>query len=54
MIKIGKSGEETFQKLLENGFIVRAGFPNREEYVRVSIGSMEEMIEFVKVLEKIM
>jgi len=52
MIKGSKPSNELAEELLKTGFIVRPGFPGMEEYIRVSIGTKEQMQEFVKELAK--
>ena len=50
MINVKTSGAKFAEKLLERGFIVRPGFPLMDSYIRVSIGTIEQMRQFIKVL----
>ncbi|MGH7829748.1 MAG: aminotransferase class I/II-fold pyridoxal phosphate-dependent enzyme, partial [Candidatus Binatia bacterium] len=53
LVRVG-NGKEVFAQLLKRGVIVRPmaeyDFP---EYIRVTIGKMEENIKFVRELERI-
>ena len=50
-----KNGEEVFQQLLRRGVIVRAmGAYDLPDYVRVTIGTMEENRRFIEALKKVM
>lgn len=42
-----------FEKLLKQGFIIRPGFPKMESFIRVTIGTMEQMKNFVIALKNI-
>ena len=53
MIDMKKDTNIAFEELLRKGFIVRPGFPSMETYVRVTIGTMEEMKNFVNALAQI-
>jgi len=53
-INTKRDANEVFEKLLEKGIIVRPGFPKMESYIRVTIGSREEMEEFILKLEEIL
>ena len=53
MIDSRMDGNVAFEKLLKQGFIVRPGFPNMETYIRVSIGSLEQMKKFIEALKNI-
>ncbi len=50
MINVNKSSRGVVQKLLEKGFIVRDGFPLMDTWIRVSIGTQEEMQDFMSAL----
>lgn len=52
-INTKKDANEVFAKLLQKGIIVRPGFPKMESYIRVTIGTREEMEEFIKKIELI-
>lgn len=54
MIDVKKDSNIISQKLQTKGFIVRPNFPNMKTYIRVTIGTMEEMKEFVEVLKQIL
>ena len=54
MIDTKKDGKAVHEKLLQNGFIVRPGFPGMDSYLRVTIGTETEMIEFVECLNNIL
>jgi len=54
MIDTKKDGKAVHEKLLQNGFIVRPGFPGMDSYLRVTIGLESEMIEFVECLNNIL
>ncbi len=54
MIDTKNDGKVITEKLLQNGFMVRPGFPNMDTFIRVSIGTKEEMIDFVKCLNSIL
>ena len=53
MIDVKKDGNIAFEELLRKGFIVRPGFPNMSTYIRVSIGTMEEMKKFIIALKEL-
>ena len=53
MIDTKKDGKQVHEKLLQSGFIVRPGFPGMDSYIRVTIGTESEMIEFVNCLKNI-
>lgn len=42
------------EKLQQKGFIVRPNFPSMESYIRVTIGTKEEMKQFIECLKNIM
>ena len=54
MIDTKKDGKAVHEKLLQNGFIVRPGFPGMDSYLRVTIGTESEMTEFVECLNNIL
>jgi len=55
LINVERPGMEVFQKLLPKGVIVRAmteyGYP---EYIRVTIGTREENVKFIKTLGEVL
>ena len=53
-INTKKDANEVFEKLSQKGIIVRPGFPRMETYIRVTIGTKEEMEEFILKLEEIL
>lgn len=53
MIDIKQDCKIIAEKLLENGFIVRPGFPNMNTFIRVTIGTESEMNDFVECLNSI-
>jgi len=53
MIDCRRNGMKVSQELLERGFIVRPGFPLMDDYIRVSIGTLEQMKEFIVVLDRL-
>lgn len=53
-INVRKNWSEVAQKLLEKGYIVRGGFPLLDTYLRVSVGTMEQMVDFVKILSEVL
>ena len=54
-VNVRRPGQEVFQELLELGVIVRSGGPlGMPEFIRVSIGTPEEMSEFLAAFEKVM
>lgn len=52
-INVNKDCNEISKKLLEKGYIVRGGFPLLDTWLRVSIGTMEEMRGFIKALTEV-
>ena len=54
MVNVGKKSSEVVKKLLELGYIVRDGFPLMDTWIRVSIGTLEQMQDFVKALEEVL
>lgn len=54
MINTKNDGNLISEKLQKNGFIVRPGFPDMESYLRVTIGTKDEMNEFIECLNKIL
>ena len=52
-INVKKDCNEVSKKLLENGFIVRGGFPLLDKWIRVSIGTMDQMKDFVATLKEV-
>ena len=53
MIKVNGPSKDVVFKLMKNGFIVRDGFPLMEQWIRVSIGTLQDMEEFLKVLGEV-
>ena len=54
MINVNRASKDVAINLMKNGFIVKDGFPLMDEWIRVSIGTLQDMEEFLKVLGKIM
>ena len=54
MIDTKKDCKIVSEKLLQNGFIVRPGFPNMDTFIRVTIGTEVEMKDFVECLNKVL
>ncbi len=50
MINVRKSAEDVTYELLKRGYIVRAGFPLMDNWIRVSISTLEDMQGFIKAL----
>lgn len=48
MINTKKNGVEISEKLQQKGFIVRPNFEKMDTFIRVTIGTKEEMTEFLK------
>ena len=53
MINVKQPSKDVVFKLMKNGFIVRDGFPLMENWIRVSIGTLQDMEEFLKVLSEV-
>lgn len=53
-IDVKKNSNLISKELLTKGFIVRPNFPNMENYIRVTIGTMNQMKEILKVLIEVM
>lgn len=53
MINVKRNSKEVTQKLLERGYIVRDGFPLMNSWLRVSVGTLEEMKGFIAVLKEV-
>lgn len=53
MIDTKMDSKIAFEKLLKQGFIVRPGFPKMESFIRVTIGTMEQMKDFITALKNI-
>ena len=53
MINVQTNGNDVFQKLLSKGYIVRPGFPKMENYIRVTIGTNEQMEGFIEALKTV-
>ena len=54
MIDTKKDSNIIAEKLQKNGFIVRPNFPNMQSFIRVTIGTRDEMIQFLECLNKIL
>lgn len=54
MIDMEEDANIAFEKLLKKGFIVRPGFKNMENFVRVTMGTKTEMEKFIKAIKEIM
>ena len=55
LIKIGKKAANLYKGLLKKGVIVRyMGAWKLNDYIRVTIGTMEENRRFIKTLEKVL
>lgn len=53
--KEGLSGEDIYKKLKSNGVLVRHFKQDRiEDFIRITISSKEDMIKFIKILQKIL
>ena len=52
-INMEMEGKEILEAFLKEGIMVRVGYPNYETWARVSIGTEDQMKEFIKVLKKI-
>ncbi len=50
MINTKKDSKIVVQELLKRGYIVRDGFPLMDTWIRVSIGTLEQMQEFISIL----
>ncbi len=50
MINTNKSSKEVVSELLKRGYIVRDGFPLMDTWIRVSIGTQEQMQGFIAAL----
>ena len=53
MINVKQPSKDVVFKLMKNGFIVRDGFPLMENWIRVSIGTLQDMEESLKVLSEV-
>lgn len=53
MINVKKNSKEVVLNLMKRGFIVRDGFPLMDTWIRVSIGTLEDMNDFIKVLSEV-
>ena len=54
MIDVKQDSNIVSEKLQKKGFIVRPNFPNMQNYIRVTIGTMNEMKEFIECLHEIL
>lgn len=52
-INVKRDCNEIALELLKKGYIVRGGFPLLDKWIRVSIGTMEDMKGFVKALSEV-
>ena len=53
MINVNGASKEAVLKLMKKGFIVRDGFPLMDNWIRVSIGTLQDMEEFLKVFSEV-
>ncbi len=53
MIDVKMPSEIAFEKLLKQGFIVRPSFPKMDTFIRVSIGTMDQIEKFINALKNI-
>lgn len=53
MINVNGASKEAVLKLMKKGFIVRDGFPLMNNWIRVSIGTLQDMEEFLKVFSEV-
>lgn len=54
MVNVKENGIEVANKLLEKGIIVRPGFPKMENYLRITIGTKNQMEKVINEIKKIM
>lgn len=54
MINTNKNANIVEQELIKKGYIVRAGFPLMDTWIRVSIGTKEDMIGFITALKEVL
>ena len=54
MIDTKKDSNFIAEKLQQNGFIVRPNFPNMQTFIRVTVGTRDEMTQFVECLNEIL
>ncbi len=55
MIRVGQESMKVFQELMKKGYIIRAGAAlGMENYIRVTIGTKEEMLGFFEALKAIL
>lgn len=54
MINVNENSKRVTAELLKRGIIIRDGFPLMENWIRVSIGTMEQMQQFIKILCEVM
>ena len=53
MINVKQPSKDVVLKLMKNGFIVRDGYTFMDNWIRVSIGTLQDMEEFIKVLSEV-
>jgi histidinol-phosphate/aromatic aminotransferase/cobyric acid decarboxylase-like protein len=46
MLRTTRPGKEVAEQLKEKGILVASGYPGFEYYIRVSLGSPQDMMEF--------
>lgn len=54
MVNVKKNGIEVANKLVEKGIIVRTGFPKMENYLRITIGTKDQMKKVISAIREIM
>jgi histidinol-phosphate aminotransferase len=54
MLKTTRPGKEVAEQLREKGILVASGYPGFEYYIRVSLGSPQDMTEFWRALDTFM
>lgn len=53
MLDMKMDSQIAFEKFIEQGFIVRSGFEILDTFIRITVGTMEEMKLFITALKKI-
>lgn len=53
MINVRNESKDIVYKLLKKGYIVRDGFPLMDTWIRVSVGTKEDMTKFIKALKEV-
>lgn len=54
MVDVKTTATDMFQSLLQQGIIVRAGFPVYPNHIRVTVGSTEQNVKFIAALEQVL